>query len=290
MASAKDSARPERAGKPGQAARLRRPRWAHTLPTAALASVAIATALAGCGGSSRDGAQASTRPTASQLDAQRSNTTPARSASRPSSRPASAHRDRASRSSMHASAQRRFQAAAQSVCETLIRGLEGRAPRGSSPGAGASSIYEAQQDAFRIEQAIHKLAELHPPSSVRARVGELVLGLRRLQILGLESVRAPHGEANALSSAIARAEQQASSAAIAAGLPACAHLQGLTVSTQATNVPGQPTAPGQPAVPGQPVPGQPTVPGQPVPGQPVPGQRAAPGQPSVHVEQNRRKP
>lgn len=273
MASARHSARPERAEKPEQAARLRRPRWAHALPAAALATVALATALAGCGGSSHDGAQGSTHGAASQIDAQQSSTAPARSASRSSRRPASAHRDRASRSSVHASGPQRFQAAAQSICETLSKGLEGRTPRGSAPNGGASSLYAAQQNAFRIEQAIHRFAQLHPPSSVRSRVDELVLDLRKLQILGLESVRAPHRGANALSGAIATAEQQASSAATAAGLPACAHLQGLTASPQASNVPGQPTAPGQPAVPGQPVPGQP-VPGQPV----TPGQRAVPGQ------------
>lgn len=275
MASVEGSTQPRRADESERAARLQRPRRGHALPAVALvafAALTVAIVTAGCGGSGHSGAQASTHAPASRNGTQRP-ATRAQSTSRATSSHAAVHVDRASRPSAHRPAQRSFRAAADAICETLTAGANGQTVRRGSP-SGAPSIYEAQQAAFRIELAIRKLSQLRPPGSASAAVSGFVLALRRLQVLGLQSVRASQRDANALSSAIARAEQQASSAAAVAGLPACAHLQAATASAQAS-IPGQPITPGQ-----GPLPGQPGIRQQNGRGQSVPSQRVVPWRPS----------
>jgi hypothetical protein len=125
-----------------------------------------------------------------------------------------------------------FRATAEAACADLSKGAPLQAPGTAGQRSQSLSLYQAQQRAFRMQRAIQALSRLHPPGSLRAPFAQMIYGLRQLQALQLMSAQSHGGAPAASSAAIARAKQLLSSAATAAGLPACANTGPATTSPQ----------------------------------------------------------
>lgn len=217
-----------------------------------VAVFAAALALGGCGGTSHAGSKAALHPSGPQTKAPSSGTSQGGRRGGGSATEDSANGgDRRSRARHRGGADnggaiQSFRAAAQAACEGLSKGASVQAPNVTGQrGSGALSIYQAQQRAFRMYQAIQALLRLRPPRSIRAPFTQLIYGLRQLQGLQLMSTQPHRGSAAASSAAIARAQQLISSTATAVGLPACANV-GAAASPQ--------TGAASPQTPGAPLP------------------------------------